>query len=182
MPITNAAPPVRATANKSSATVKKATAAELAAVEKTTARAQALIDLGQFAQLPLMITKQYADAGAFQVHWPNISKEVAKLADTDERIAKIIDPLMQVGPYVGILAAVTPFIVQIAVNHHRIPAGSMGSVPAITLTSQIEAGLAKSELEALTIQRNAEAEAATVRREIDHARRALTDSMAAAND
>jgi hypothetical protein len=185
MPITNAtAPAARTTPNKPSAAQAKKTAADS---EMTTARIEAVTSLGQFAQLPLMITKQYADAGALQVHWPAISTEIGKLASADERVAKIIDPLMQVGPYAGIIAAIMPFIVQIGVNHKRIPAGSMGSVPATTLSSQIESGLAKNELQALTIQRDAEAESAKVRKEIELARKGLADAMrdnqvAATND
>jgi hypothetical protein len=124
-----------------------------------------------------MITKQYADVGAVSLHWPKISEEIAKLADTNEQVASLVDPLMKVGPYAGIITAVMPFAVQIAVNHGRVTAGAMGSVPATTLSSQVETSLAQNELEALTIQRDAEQKSAQMRQEIAAARKALADSM-----
>lgn len=170
MPILNTPPPTKATANKSAA-VKKAEATK---AEITSARAQAVTELGQFAQLPLMITHQYADVGAIQLHWPNVSQEIAKLADSNEQVAKIIDPLMQVGPYAGLITAVMPFAVQILVNHGRVTAGAGGSVSPTTLSSQVEASLAENELQALVIQRDAEAKAAQVRKEIETARKQVT--------
>lgn len=174
MPITNPAPPVKATANRPTAAQKKA---ELTASGKLTARTEAIASLGQFAQMPLMITKQFADAGAISLHWPKISEEIAKLADSNEQVAKIVDPLMQVGPYAGLIAAVMPFVVQILVNHGRVPAGAAGSVPATTLASQVEAGLAENELQALIIQRDAERKSAEVRKQIETARKNITGEV-----
>jgi hypothetical protein len=172
MPIVNTAPPAKATANKS--TVKQ-TAAAKSASDITAARTEAVTALGQFAQVPLMIMKQHADVGAIDLHWKNISGEIAKLAASNEQVAKIVDPLMTVGPYAGIITAVMPLAVQILVNHGRIPAGAAGSVPATTLSSQVESAIAERELQALTIQRDAEQKSAAMRREIENARKILTE-------
>lgn len=136
-------------------------------------RAEAVGALGQLAQVPLMATKQFADAGAIAAYWPKVSEEVAKLAETQPQIAHIIDPLMQVGPYAGLIAAVLPLIMQIGVNHGRVAPGALGTVPASSLASQIEAGLAQQELQALRVQKHAEAEANAVRAEIANERKAF---------
>jgi hypothetical protein len=169
MPITNAPPPV---VKKPAATAKPVRESGL-----TKDRTDALASLGQLAQVPLIATKQYADAGAVSMYWPNVASEIAKLADSQPAIAKLVDPLMQVGPYAALIAAGLPFLLQIGVNHKMISAGAMGTVPASTLSAQIESSLAKQELEALTIQRDAERESAEMRREIDDSRKALADAM-----
>lgn len=172
MPITNAPPP--STKNTSS-TTKVSKADSL-----TKDRAEALTSLGQFAQVPLIATKQFADAGAVSLYWPGVATEVAKLAESQPAIAKLIDPLMQVGPYSALIMAVLPFVLQIGVNHGMVSAGAMGTVPKTSLSAQVEASLAKQELEALTIQRDAERESAAVRQEIAESRKALADMAEAA--
>jgi hypothetical protein len=175
MPNVGNMPPSKATANKSSAVVKKTVA--VAADEKTEARTAAVAELGSFAQIPLLLTKQYADAGALSLHWPKIAGEIGKLAATNEQIAKLVDPLMTVGPYAGLITAIMPLVAQIAVNHGRVAAGVANTVPASTLSSQIETAMAQNELAALKIQRDAENESAKVRKEIADSRRALADSI-----
>jgi hypothetical protein len=111
------------------------------------------------------------------MHWPDVSAEIAKLAASQPAIAKLVDPLIQIGPYTGLVTALLPFILQIGVNHGRFSPGAMGTVPATTLASQIESAIAKQELEALTIQRDAERETAAMRRDIALSRKALADAM-----
>jgi hypothetical protein len=169
MPVTNAtAPPSHAT---------KPTAAEKKSSGILAERTDALNGLGQLAQVPLIATKQYADAGAVGLHWPDVAKEIAKLADSEPRIAQLIDPLIKVGPYTGLVAAVLPFMLQIGVNHGRVQAGVMGTVPGSTLDAQVQSSLAKAELEALTVQNEAEKAVAAMREEIIQSRRALADAM-----
>ena len=175
MPITNAAPALNRTKNVSSTASK---APKESTVTKD--RAEALTSLGQCAQVPLIATKQFADAGAVSLYWPGVATEVAKLAESQPAIAKLIDPLMQVGPYSALIMAVLPFVLQIGVNHKMVAAGAMGTVPATSLSSQVEASLARQELEALTIQRDAEKEAAEMRAEIAASRKALSDLSEAA--
>jgi hypothetical protein len=164
------APPTKATANKPSGKTVAATASDV-----TKARTEAITSLGQFAQLPLMITKQYADVGAIELHWPKVSAEIANLAATNEQVAKIVDPMMQVGPYAGLITAVMPMLVQVLVNHGRVTPGAAGSVSPTTLSSQVEASLAETELESLTIQRDAERKSAEVRQQIAAQRKALME-------
>lgn len=165
MPITNAPPLIGG--NKKTTPVKKSTS-------KNDDRREALEGLGQLAQVPLIATKQFADAGAIGIYWPNVSKELANLADSQDAIAKVIDPLLKVGPYTGLVTALLPFLMQIAVNHGRVAPGAMGTVPASMLSAQIETRLANAELEALRMQREAEKAAAEMRAEIELNRAAMT--------
>ena len=171
MPITNAPPPVvrNATISSKSKTVK------VSNVEAD--RTKALAGLGQLAQVPLLATKQYADAGAVSLYWPNVAKEIAVLADTNEQVAKLIDPLIQVGPYTALIAAVLPFVMQIAVNHKLVAAGAMGTVPGESLAAQIETAMVQQELEALRTQRDAEKAAQALRQEIAESRQELANAM-----
>lgn len=149
----------------------KAKTVRTAAESKTTAaRTEALTGLGQLAQVPLMATRQFADAGAVGLHWPQIAAETAKLAESLPQVARLIDPLIKAGPYAGIVTAVLPLIMQVGVNHGRVPAGTMGTVPGDALAAQIEARLAEVELEALRSQQQAEASARDIRERIAEAR------------
>ena|ERR1700722_5318216 len=159
MPITDNSPPPKTTAATARPRATKSSAL-------TQARTEALTGLGQLAQVPLIATRQFADAGAVSAYWPNISKEVAKLAEDNEQIARLVDPLMQVGPYAGLVTAVLPFILQIAVNHKRLSAGAMGTVPAESLAAQVESSLAQQEMQALQVQLQSEREAAALREQI----------------
>lgn len=159
MPITNAPPPV-ARKTPATTTVKKTP------VSKNAERADALNGFGQLAQVPLIATRQFADAGAVGLYWPKIAQEIANLADSQEQVAGLVDPLLKIGPYTALVAAVLPFCVQIAVNHGRMSAGAMGTVPATMLSAQVETQLAQQELEALRAQAEAEREAENMRREM----------------
>jgi hypothetical protein len=140
-------------------------------------REEALNGMGQIAQIPLVTMRMYADVGAMSIHWPNIAKELANLAETQEPIAAVIDPLIKIGPYTALIAAVMPLTMQVLVNHKMAPAGAMGTVPASSLQAQVEAGLAQQELAALQVQLEAEQQAAQMRKEIDASRRAMADAM-----
>lgn len=137
-------------------------------------RYEALSGFGQLAQAPLIAFRQFADAGAVALHVPGIAREVAKLAENQEQVAALVDPLIKVGPYTGLVAAVLPFLLQIGVNHGRVPAGAMGTVPASSLSAQVEAGLAQAELQALTRQMEAERASAEMREQIAEQRRQVT--------
>lgn len=126
--------------------------------KKSGQRQDALLGLGQIAQMGLIGARQYADAGAVGVHWPNISREVATLADTDARIAAIVDPLLKAGPYTALVAAVLPLVAQIGVNHKVMPAGAMGTVSGDMLEAQIKTGIAQQELQMRKAQQEAEKE------------------------
>jgi len=170
MPITNAPPPVVG-AKRTASTPKKTTSVK-------DQRKEALEGIGQLAQVPLIAMKQFEDVGAFSVHWPNVAREVAELADSQEAIARVIDPLIKIGPYTGLVAAILPFAMQIAVNHGRVAAGAMGTVPANSLAAQVEAGLAQAEMEALQTQLQAEQAAQAMRDQIRQQRKSMADSQA----
>jgi hypothetical protein len=173
MPIISTPPPAKSNTNSSgkTSTVARATP------RVTHEREEMVAQLGMFAQVPLLATKQLADAATIGLHWPKIAHELAVLAETQEAIANVIDPLIKVGPFAGLIAAAIPLVMQLGVNHGRLKPGSMGTVPAVALQSQMEASMAKVELEAMRAQLEAEKEANAARREIDNSRRALADAM-----
>ena len=173
MPIEFAAPPPKSTPNASGASPAR----NRATPRLTAEREEAVAQLGMFAQVPLMATKQLADAAALGLYWPKISHEVAKLAETQESIAQVIDPLIRVGPYAGLIAAFIPLLAQLAVNHGRVKPGLAGTVPAIALQSQMETEIAKTELQALRVQQEAEEQAAIARKEIQASRDALNKAQ-----
>ena len=171
MPVTvnSTPPPPKGMSNVSSAggTAKRSTP------KVTQEREELVAQLGMFAQVPLIATRQFADAGAIALHWPGVAKEVARLAETQEPIARLIDPLLQVGPYAGLIAAVLPLAMQLAVNHGRIKPGSMGTVPAVSLSSQVETAMAQQELASMRAQLDAEREANQAKEDIQAARREM---------
>lgn len=124
-------PQPRAKPKPSAATVK----ATVSAVRD--ARYQAVNGLFQLTTLGLSAKGLYADAAATSIHGPNVSRELAALADTDERIASIIDYLTTAGPYTGLIMAVLPFALQIAANHGRIDA-SKAMMPGIREPAELE--------------------------------------------
>lgn len=153
MPITNTAPPARKPAAPPSQTK-----AAVAAQRLSANREEAINGLGQIAQVVLVSTKQYADAGAVGMYFPGIASEVAKLADADARIARFVDPLLSVGPYTGLVAAVLPFVMQIMVNHGRGQAGVMGTVSPDFLEAKMKTAVAQSAVQAKKEQAAMEAE------------------------
>ncbi len=176
MPITDATPPpAKGMGNVSSRTVSRKTS------NLTQEREECVAQLGMFAQVPLIATRQFADAGAIGVYWPSIAHELAVLAETQEPIARVIDPLMTVGPYAGLIAAALPMVMQFAVNHGRIKPGSMRTVPASVLQAQVETSMAQTELHALRMQQEAEEQAARARAEIQQSRDAVAKAEREAN-
>jgi|ERR1700722_11410647 len=167
MPIEITAPPPRSTPNAPHSPAKRATP------RVTQEREEAVAQLGMFAQVPLMATKQLADAATVGLHWPKVAHEIAVLAETQEPIANLIDPLIKVGPYAGLIAAVLPMLLQIGVNHGRVKPGQMGTVPAISLESQMQTAMAQAELQALRTQQEAEEQAAAARAAIQKSRDAM---------
>jgi hypothetical protein len=112
------------------------------------------------------------------MHWPNVAEEVAKLADSQPAIAKFVDPLLQVGPYAGLITAVLPMVLQLMVNHGVSQPGIMGTVPKNALAAQMEASLAQVELQAMRAQAEAEEAARQMRADIDKARQEVVNAQA----
>jgi hypothetical protein len=84
--------------------------------------------IGQMVAFGLSFTSP-VDAAAVMGHTPNIAEALNTLAAVKPEVAAVLDKLMSAGPYGEILMAVVPLVVQILVNHQRIPAGMLGSVP-----------------------------------------------------
>jgi hypothetical protein len=115
------------------------------------AREQGLLGLGQIGQAICMMREWFADAGAIQIHWPNVARETASLADQDERVGKTIDYLISAGPYAGLLTAALPLAMQIAANHGRLDAnaasGLGGVMPKEMLEARVKADMEKARAE-----------------------------------
>lgn len=67
------------------------------------------------------------DGLAIAIATPNIAEAVNSLAQEEPRVAAVLDKILQVGPYGAILGALVPLAAQIAVNHKKMPAGTLGT-------------------------------------------------------
>jgi hypothetical protein len=92
--------------------------------------------IGQLVAGGLMFVAP-ADAAAVILHTPPIAEAVNDLAAEDPRVAAILDKLLKVGPYGALLSAIAPLIVQIMVNHGKVPAGILGSETPDRLVSML---------------------------------------------
>jgi hypothetical protein len=144
MPVVSGPPPVIAqdkpkAAPRATATMRK--------------RRDSVNGILQLAGFGLMMGRQYADAGAISKHGPGITDEIARLAEDDARLADAVDRLTSVGPYGALIAAVSPLVIQVMVNHGRINAvpamRDMGVVPKAELEAEIQAAMALQEQVAL---------------------------------
>lgn len=71
---------------------------------------------------------------------PAFASALNDLAAEDARTAAILDKVLAIGPYGAILGVVVPFIAQVAVNHKKIPAGTLGTVEPEVLKTSFAAG------------------------------------------
>lgn len=92
----------------------------------TEAREDGLLGIAQIGTALLILTKNYADAGAVDMHGQPIAHEVALMAEDNEKLGNIVDRLCAMGPYAGLLTAVMPLAMQILVNHDRINPSAAG--------------------------------------------------------
>jgi hypothetical protein len=157
MPVVNTPPPPLAAK-------KPVTARQSQTVKARTAAVGGVFQLAGFAA---MMTGNLADAGAVGKHAEPITAEIVKLAETDEKIASVVDKLANVGPYGALLTVLVPLVTQILVNHGRIQAGpamaQMGVVPKAILESEVHMAMAEAELHAQLMQQEAEAQLARVK-------------------
>jgi len=58
-----------------------------------------------------------ADAIVIGKAAPALSIAIAQVADQDDRVARIVDSLVQTGPYAVLFTALMPVVLQIAANH-----------------------------------------------------------------
>lgn len=132
-----------------------------AAQAKRGAREEGINGLFQLGTAVCMMTGQHADAAAFGTHGPKIAPEVASIAEDYDKVGDVIDKLIAVGPFAGLLTAVLPLALQLAVNHGRGNAAvfaDFGVVSKETLEAQGQAAALRQATAAVESQRQAEAE------------------------
>jgi hypothetical protein len=61
------------------------------------------------------------DAATITLHTPGLAEAVHQTALVDERLAMVLEKVLQAGPYGALLGALLPVALQIAANHRRIP-------------------------------------------------------------
>jgi hypothetical protein len=100
-----------------------------------------------------VMTGNYADAGACELHGPHISAELAKMAEGNEKLAAFLDGGKQISPYLGLALALMPFAMQIAANHGRIDGGKAdgfaGVTDPATLAARVKAEIDTKRAEAM---------------------------------
>lgn len=123
----------------------------------------------QMAGLGCIIFSQFSDAGAINMHGPAISHVAAKMAKTNELMAKGLDSLLTVGPYTEIIGVTLPLVLQLLVNHKVMPAEMVAGANVVrpeVLESQVKTQLAMQAMEAMKMQQAAEQEMAKMREEM----------------
>lgn len=162
MPVnfTETAPP------KKSTTTRRATPAKTYASPETVRqdREDAVNGVFQLAGMVCMAFGKWADAGAINTYGPGVTTETVKLADKYESVGKSIDALAQVSPFAGLIAAVTPLVIQLAANHKMISpaqAGAMGATNPDALAQQMQIQAQRQAIQVqMALQREKEAMAA----------------------
>lgn len=130
---------------------------------KTQAREEAANGIGQLLGFGFMVSGQHADAGAISRHWPAIAHEAAACAEHDQKMAKALDYLLEVGPYGNLIVVTLPLVAQLMVNHKMAKPEAMagaGVVHPETLAADVKATLARQAAEAVRMQHEAEQELA----------------------
>jgi hypothetical protein len=155
------APPKKRTANPRAAT-RAIPVGQPEALPQMMRREQGLNGLAQMAQGICAVTGLYADAAAIGMFWPPVATELARVAEANEKIAKPIDFLIEVGPYGALIGALMPFAFQIAANHGWIDASRLaghGVRPPAVLEAEVKTQMLQAAAEAQRAQ-NAAMEAA----------------------
>jgi hypothetical protein len=145
---------IKVETNKSAAPPKKSPT-PVADIRKD--RTEGVNGIFQLAGLGCIMMGQLHDAGAISIHGPAISNEIVTLAESDARIAKGVDALLQVGPYAGLVAAVMPLVLQLLANHKVVPADKLGGA-GIQMPDALEMQVkTQMQLQALEIMRQRQA-------------------------
>lgn len=172
MPIGQPRPP--ADKGKPRSGAANQTTKTVGASAKTEAREDGLLGLSTIATGLLIITKNYADAGAVDMHAEPIAHEVAVLAEDNEKVANIVDRITAIGPYAALLTAVMPLALQLLVNHDRISpnaAGMLGGkvMSKEALAAKTEADILKAQAEFMRAAKDAQEEANRARADLEAA-------------
>lgn len=165
MPVnySDATPPKR-TPQKRATPAPKTTSSETVRRD----REDAVNGVFQLAGVIAMAFGKWADAGAINTHGPGITTETVKLADKYDSIGKSIDALAQVSPFAGLVAAVSPLLIQLAANHKMI-----------SPTQGAALGATDPESLAQQMQIQAQRQAIQLQMQIAEERRAMNEEMAA---
>lgn len=131
---------------------------------KTVEREEAINGIFQIGASGLLMFGQTADAGAISIHGPAIAHETAVLADNNTGLAKIVDYITAVGPYAALFAASMPLVLQILVNHKKLPAAPLSQFGVM----EPNVMAAKAEVEAMRQQE-------IMLREVEAAQKALAE-------
>lgn len=164
------APPKRRTPNTRAAA--KTVAAEPEPTGKIGYRETGLNGLGQMAQGICAIAGLHADAAAIGMFFPPVATELAKVAETNETVAKPIDFLIEIGPYGALIGALMPFAMQIAANHRWINAAhfaGQGVQPPEVLEARMQAQMLQMAANAQKAQNEALAQARKAQEEFQAA-------------
>lgn len=165
------APPKRGT--RKPVARSTATAASVPTASLAEQRFDGLMGIGSLGQGLCFMAKQYAQAATFGQHWGPIAKETAALASSQPTVARYVDLIITAGPYVGLLTAVTPFVMQTLANYGLINAENAaggGVVSPRILEAQMKAGMAQREAQAMREQQMAMEDAANAQREYEAAK------------
>jgi hypothetical protein len=138
---------------------------------KLEGRAEAVDGILQLGAAVCVLTRNHADAQAIDDHRTDISIECAKVAADNEQFGNLLDRLSNVGPYAGLLTAVMPLALQLAVNHKRMEAGVMGTVSPEVLEAKVKADIAEKKTAALQSAHEAQQRAATAQANLESAER-----------
>src|SRR5215472_4557955 len=111
----------------------------------------------------------HADAAAIGMHAEKIAPEIAKLADSNEKIAAGLAWITESGPYAALVEACVVLGLQLAANHGLVKAerlATAGVVHPDTLTAAMRAQMAETAAKALREQKAAEDRLLAAQREI----------------
>lgn len=146
-------------------TPKTSSAGSMRQSMKTAEREEGLNGLFQIGAAITMMVGSPLDAATVVHHGPNISREAAKLAETNESFARVLDYISSAGPYAAIITVSMPLALQILVNHKRIPSepfANFGVMPPETLSAKISAEASRQQMQLMQEAQEAEAEAARI--------------------
>jgi hypothetical protein len=137
-------------------------------------REEGLNGIFQVISAVSIMTGQWADAGAFSMHGPNVSRETAILGTRYDSVGNALDTLSQVGPFTAILGAAMPLVLQILANHKKLPSeklSSLGIVNPELLEGQMRMEAQKQALEMEQQQRREKETLDAVEREWNEMRK-----------
>jgi hypothetical protein len=124
-------------------------------------RAENVYGIFQLGAFALVMTGQFADAGAIDIHAPAIANELSAVAEQNDTIGKGLDILGKIGPWAGLITVTMPLVLQLLVNHKRIPpekVGATGVMSPEALESQVKTKLMRQQAEMAKEQLKAQAE------------------------